>query len=83
MGTEKTAAEWTEIKEKIKSKWSKFGEAELESFKGNMDLITEKMQKSYGFTKDKAEQEYKDFKKTLEPTVAAAVTAVVAPAKPN
>lgn len=83
MGTEQTAAEWTEIKGKIKSKWSKFGEAELESFKGNMDLISEKMQKSYGFTKDKAEQEYQDFKKTLEPVAPKAADAVVTPAKPN
>lgn len=83
MATEQTAAEWTEIKGKIKSKWGKFGEAELESFKGNMDLITEKMQKSYGFTKDKAEQEYQDFKKTLEPVTPKAADAVVTPAKPN
>ena len=69
---------WTELKGKIQSKWSKFVEADLESFKGNMHLIAEKVQKVYGVTKDKAEQEYADFKKTLE-----AKPTEVEKAKPN
>jgi len=69
MSTDKPKAEWTDIKDQIKLKWSKFGDIEIEAFKGNLDLITEKIQKAYGYTKDKAEQEYKDFKTSLEPAV--------------
>lgn len=78
MTTDKATTDWNEIKGKIKSKWGKFADAEVDSFKGNMDLISEKIQKVYGYTKDKAEQEYKDFKKTLEPVVS-----TVEKAKPN
>ncbi len=78
MSTDKAQTEWTELKGKIKTKWEKFGEPELESFKGNMHSISEKIQKTYGYTKDKAEQEYKDFQKSLEPTVS-----VAEKAKPN
>jgi uncharacterized protein YjbJ (UPF0337 family) len=69
--TDKAAAEWTELKGKITAKWNKLVDADVESFKGNMDLISGKIQTAYGYTKDKAEQEYKDFKKSLEPMVTA------------
>ena len=72
MSADKATTEWNETKGKIKSKWSKLADADVDSFKGNMDLIAEKIQKAYGYTKDKAEQEYKDFKKTLESAVTAA-----------
>lgn len=78
MSADKATTEWNETKSKIKSKWSKLADVDVDSFKGNMDLITEKIQKAYGYTKDKAEQEYKDFKKTLEPAVT-----VAEKAKPN
>ena len=66
MTEDNTQKDWTELKGKIKSKWIKFVDADVEAFKGNLHLITEKVQKVYGITKDKAEQEYADFKKTLE-----------------
>jgi uncharacterized protein YjbJ (UPF0337 family) len=67
MVTDNAPTEWRDIKNKIKSKWSKLVDSDIESVQVNMDLITEKLQKAYGFTKDKAEQEYKDFKLTLAP----------------
>lgn len=70
MGTDKAITDWAELKGKIKSKWSKLVEADLESFKGNMHLICEKVEKTYGITKDKAQQEFHDFKKSLEPALA-------------
>lgn len=75
MNTNKTQMEWTEIRGLIKQKWSKLAEADIEGLKGNMSLISDKLQKLYGYTKDKAEQEYTDFKKTLEPAVAPAEAA--------
>ena len=58
--------EWSELRSKIKAKWSKLVDTDLDSFKDNLHLIADKVQKVYGVTKDKAEQEYKDFRKTLE-----------------
>jgi len=66
MSAENVQQEWTELKGKIKSRWSKLIDTDVESFKDNMHLISEKVQKVYGITKDRAEQEYADFKKTLE-----------------
>ncbi|MGE4130774.1 MAG: hypothetical protein AB7F86_04005 [Bdellovibrionales bacterium] len=68
MSTDKIDTEWTDIKGKIKQKWDKLVDTDIDGFKGNMHLISEKLQKTYGYTKDKAEQEYTEFKKTLQPT---------------
>lgn len=70
MSNDKATAEWTDLKGKIKSKWSKLADTDVDSFKGNMHLIADKVQTAYGYTKDKAQQEYNDFKKSLEPKAA-------------
>jgi uncharacterized protein YjbJ (UPF0337 family) len=76
--TDKALAEWTDLKGKIKVKWSKFNDTEVDALRDKMHLVSEQIQKTYGYTKDKAEQEYKDFKKSLDATV----TPIEA-AKPN
>jgi len=40
----KTNTDWTEIKGKIQAKWSKLVSTDLDSLKGKVDLITQKMQ---------------------------------------
>lgn len=66
MTAEEELAQWNELKRKIKLRWSRFTESEIELFKGNLELITENIKKSYGSSNAKAEQEYQDFKKSLE-----------------
>ena len=56
---------WTEIKEKIKSKWTKFNDNEIEAVKENLDSISDKIQSVYGYAKDRADQEFKEFKSTI------------------
>lgn len=65
MNSTSTPAEWTQIKGKISSKWSKFADSDIEKFKDNMEAISDKIQKTYGHSKEKADQEYSDFKKDL------------------
>jgi uncharacterized protein YjbJ (UPF0337 family) len=65
MNSKTTQAEWNQIKGKISSKWSKFTDGDVEKFRDNMNLISEKLQKTYGHSKEKAYQEYSDFKKDL------------------
>jgi uncharacterized protein YjbJ (UPF0337 family) len=60
-------AEWTQTKSKIATKWSKLPEADLECLKGSMENLSGKLQKIYGYSKEKADQEYADFKKTMSP----------------
>lgn len=61
----KPKTEWKDIKGKIKTKWAKLEDSDIDKFKDNLHLVTAKVQTVYGMTKDKAEQEYNDFKKTI------------------
>jgi uncharacterized protein YjbJ (UPF0337 family) len=58
-------AKWIEIKGKIKAKWDKFSDDEIENLKGNLDPIVGKIQRSYGYDKDIAEIEFSEFKASL------------------
>ena len=57
---------WTEIKGKIKEKWDKFNDIEIERVKENLELISEKIQSLYGYAKERADQEFKEFKVSIE-----------------
>ena len=69
---------WPNVKTKIKAKWSKFSDQEVESFKDNLDKISAQIQKTYGITKDQAEKQFSDFKVTLQ-SMAASSRLVVRP----
>lgn len=57
---------WSEVKQKLSSRWSKFTDVELESFKDNLDRVASQVQKTYGIAKEQAEKEYHEFKEGLE-----------------
>lgn len=54
---------WEEIKGHIKQAWGKLTDDDLEVIQGNQQEIYGKLQKYYGYTKDEAEKEIKNFKK--------------------
>jgi uncharacterized protein YjbJ (UPF0337 family) len=58
--------EWKELKGKIRAKWGKFTEDDLENMKGNIEKIKGKIQQSYGRTKDQAEDEFNEFMKSVK-----------------
>lgn len=58
--------EWKEVRRKIKLRWSRFTESEIELFNGHLELIPENIKKSYGSSNARAEQEYGDFRKSLD-----------------
>ena len=69
MKTQSTSPEWSEIRSKIKSKWAKIPDAELDTLQGKIDGLTSKIQKAYGVPKYQAKQEVEDFQKTLKKKV--------------
>lgn len=57
---------WVVVKDKIKARWEKLTDDDIESFRENIDSLTGKIQLVYGCTKDHAEWEYKEFKHKLQ-----------------
>jgi uncharacterized protein YjbJ (UPF0337 family) len=52
---------WKEIKGGVKEKWGKLTDDDLTQVEGNKEKLLGLLQQKYGYAKDKAEQEYKDF----------------------
>jgi uncharacterized protein YjbJ (UPF0337 family) len=52
---------WNEIKGGVKEKWGKLTDNDLTVVEGNKEKLLGLLQQKYGYAKDKAEQEYKDF----------------------
>jgi uncharacterized protein YjbJ (UPF0337 family) len=58
-------ADWKEVKGKIKAKFEKLSDAEIEGLNGHMDHLQSIVQKVYAYTNEKAEKECKSFNETL------------------
>ena len=84
MNTQTPQTNWSDVKSKIKTRWSKFNDSELDGFKDHLDTVSGQIQKTYGISKEQAEKEFSEFKKTLAPTPSATqadVPPAVQPAK--
>lgn len=53
--------DWNNVKQKIKAKFGKLNDAEIEKMNGHLDQLPEKIEKVYGYSKDKAKDECKEF----------------------
>ena len=74
MNTSNVEKNWTELKSKIKAKWTKFNDLEIESLKDNLDQITAKIQKVYGVAKDQADHQYNEFRKSVQSLLSSEAT---------
>jgi uncharacterized protein YjbJ (UPF0337 family) len=82
MHLETNKSEWSETKEKIRTRFGKLTDESIESVKGNLELLKGKIQSAYGYAKDQAEKEYLSFKASLNETPHAATPVASATAMP-
>jgi uncharacterized protein YjbJ (UPF0337 family) len=52
---------WKEIKGGIKEQWGKLTDDDITEVQGKQEKLMGILQKTYGYSKEKAEQEYKEF----------------------
>jgi uncharacterized protein YjbJ (UPF0337 family) len=83
-----TDKNWTDLKAKIRNKWGKFSDQELNTMKGDFTLLRGSLQRAYGLSKENAEFQYEAFKtavftligkETARPAVARAAAPAEAP----
>jgi uncharacterized protein YjbJ (UPF0337 family) len=48
---------WKQIKGKVKERWGKLTDDELDQVEGNYDILCGKIQKAYGISRDEAERD--------------------------
>ena len=56
---------WSALKGKIKAKFGKFNDADIESLNGHMDQLQSKVQKVYSYSEEKAKGECNSFNNSL------------------
>ncbi|MBC7538390.1 MAG: hypothetical protein H7281_06190 [Bacteriovorax sp.] len=57
---------WTSVTSKIKHKWKKIEDSDIESMNENLDMLSDKLQSIYSYPKTKADKEVKEFRTSLE-----------------
>lgn len=65
MNWDQIAGEWKQAKGRLRSKWGKLTDNDLEVIAGKKDELVGRIQERYGFKKDHAEREVDDYLKTL------------------
>jgi uncharacterized protein YjbJ (UPF0337 family) len=53
--------EWTQLKGKVREKWGKLTDNDLETIAGKKDQLIGKLQQRYGYDKEAAEKEVDNF----------------------
>lgn len=62
MNRDEFEGNWRQLKGKIKEKWGKFTDDDITRMNGKYDQFLGSLQKRYGYSKEKAEQEFKNWK---------------------
>jgi uncharacterized protein YjbJ (UPF0337 family) len=61
MNWDQVQGNWKELKGKIRTKWAKFTDDDLEQIAGKKDALLGRLQQHYGYKKEHAERELDDF----------------------
>ena len=62
---------WVEFKGKIRTRWGKLTDDDLDVIAGKREQLIGVLQQRYGYAKDHLEREVRDFEKELDKTVKA------------
>lgn len=57
MNRDTIAGDWKQVKGKIKAKWGKLTDDEIDQAEGNYDQLVGKIQKAYGLSREEAEKQ--------------------------
>ncbi len=66
MNADVLKGKWKEMKGEVKVKWGKLTDSDMTQIEGHEDKLLGLLQKRYGYSKDQAEREYKEFMKRFD-----------------
>jgi uncharacterized protein YjbJ (UPF0337 family) len=59
---------WKQFKGKVREKWGKLTDDDLDVIDGRREQLVGKLQERYGIVRDEAEKQLKEWEKTVEKT---------------
>lgn len=64
MNWDRIAGKWTEIKGKVRERWAKLTDDDLARIAGKREQLAGVLQERYGWVREQAERQIKDFEST-------------------
>lgn len=61
MNEDRISGNWKQFKGKVKEKWGKLTDDDLDVIEGKREQLSGRIQERYGYAKDQAEKEMKDW----------------------
>ncbi|MCG8909621.1 CsbD family protein [Pseudomonas nitroreducens] len=65
MNTDVIKGKWKQLSGSLKEKWGKLTDDDLQAADGHAEYLVGKLQERYGWTREKAEEEVRDFSSRL------------------
>ena len=65
MNTDVIQGKWKQLSGSLKDKWGKLTDDDLQAADGHAEYLVGKLQERYGWTREKAEEEVRDFSSRL------------------
>ena len=65
MNTDVIKGKWKQLSGTMKEKWGKLTDDDVQAADGHAEYLVGKLQERYGWTKEKAEEEVRDFSTRL------------------
>ena len=62
MNSDRTAAQWKQIKGSIKEQWGKLTDDDLTQLEGHSDQLEGRLQERYGLAREEAERQAREFR---------------------
>jgi uncharacterized protein YjbJ (UPF0337 family) len=59
------AGKWTQLKGKAQARWGDLTDDDFDVAEGNAEYLAGKLQERYGWERDRAQEEVRDFEKSL------------------
>ena len=69
MNWDQIQGNWKQFAGKVREKWGKLTDSDIQQIAGKRDQLIGLVQKHYGIEKEAAEQEVRDFERSLKETV--------------
>jgi uncharacterized protein YjbJ (UPF0337 family) len=62
MNSDTFKGQWHQVKGELKTQWGKLTDDDINQIEGQSEKLIGKLQERYGFAKDRAQQEFDNFK---------------------
>lgn len=66
MNSKTTESNWAELKTKIRARWGRINEDEVDAIRSDLRRLMEKLQEAYGISEERAKQQYEEFRASLK-----------------